>query len=151
MAGLFVFLTFVCYKSWMPVPNLLIRFGVFASAMLWATSAITASAEMTELVVTGDPGQLFSGDCYLSELNRPLKRHRIKGRVPAHYLFPATAFRCNLEKKSAKGQLIAIVIRKGKKEYAQKSRYPLKWVVVQSSGPWGRAGGGTFAARPILK
>jgi len=118
--------------------------------VFWAGTSLGAPIEMVQLTITGDPAQEFSGDCYLTRKNGPLKRHRINGRVPTHYLFPAKAFRCNLEKKSAKGQLIATVIRDGKREHVQKSRYPLKWVVVQSSGPWGRASGGVFAARPIL-
>ncbi|MCG8490783.1 MAG: hypothetical protein MI743_04150, partial [Sneathiellales bacterium] len=41
--------------------------------------------------------------------------------------------------------------RDGVVEVIQESRYPLRWIVVSSSGPWGKASGGAFAARPSLR
>lgn len=119
------------------------------SSIFFAASSYAAE-EMVELVVSGDTAQTFAGDCYLQQRTGTLRRHRIKGRVPARFLFPATAFRCNLEKETAKGALVATIIRKGAKEFVQKSRYPFKWVFLQSKGPWGRAKGGVYAARPTF-
>jgi len=129
--------------------NIILR--VLLVAIGLSGSSAFAANKMVELTISGDPGQNFSGDCYLKQRTGPLQRHRVKGQVPARFLFPALAFRCNLEKQEATGSLVATIIRDGIKEHVQKSRYPLKWVVVQSSGPWGHANGAVFASRPILR
>ncbi|MCG8491278.1 MAG: hypothetical protein MI743_06660 [Sneathiellales bacterium] len=106
---------------------------------------------MLELSVKGEAGQMFSGDCYLLSRSGVIKRHRVSGEVPTRMLFPAKAVRCNLEKSSAKGLMVVTIKRGADVEFSQKSRYPFRWIVISSKGPWGAAGGGAFAARPTYQ
>ena len=110
-----------------------------------------AATEMIELAIAGGPGQMYAGDCYLVTRLCVQKRHRVEGEVPTRIWLPAEAVRCNLQKSSTKGKMSVSVIRDGVVEVIQESRYPLRWIVISSSGPWGKASGGAFAARPSLQ
>jgi len=123
-----------------------------AAALTLLVSAPPVSAQtMLELSINGDEGQIFSGDCYLLAKSGVIKRHRVSGQVPARMLFPTKAVRCNLEKSSAKGVMIVALKRGAETEFLQKSRYPFRWIVISSKGPWGAAGGGAYAARPTYR
>ncbi|MFT6559182.1 hypothetical protein [Sneathiella sp.] len=124
---------------------LLALFALFGAPKAFAIDG------MIELSVNGDAGQVFSGDCYLKKKRGAEARHRIQGQVPVSIWLPADAVRCNLQKSSVKGQLIVSLKRGEYIEITQKSRYPLKWVVISSRGPWGQPTGGVYAARPVLK
>lgn len=102
---------------------------------------------MIELSITGDPGQQFSGDCYLLQKSGKENRHRIKGTAPTKFWLPAQAVRCNVQKDKAKGDMILTVKRNSENEYVQHSRYPFKWLFIASKGPWGPASGRFFASR----
>ncbi|GEM_PF-3722581 len=123
---------------------------IFAVQSLLLYRSVDAT-EMIELAITGSSGQMFAGDCYLVSKTGIQKRHRVKGEVPTRIWLPAKAVRCNLQKSSTKGEMSVAVIRNGVVDVSQKSRYPLRWVVVSSFGPWGEASGGTYAARPTLR
>ncbi|GLQ08016.1 hypothetical protein [Sneathiella chinensis] len=117
----------------------------------WASGSAMAAPDMIELAISGDAGSRFAGDCYLLSRSGPEKRHRIRGTVPTKIWLPAQSVRCNIEKISPADQVIVSLSRAGKEEISQLGRPPFRWVVVTSSGPWGKAAGGTFAARPILR
>jgi len=121
---------------------------LFCVSVIWLTKSV-AAAEMLELAVTGDSNQTFKGDCYLLQKSGNLIRQKIKGVVPAHFWFPARAFKCNIQKNSASARLEAKVIHEGAVMFVQVSRPPLRWVLIRSAGPWGEAAGGVYAARPV--
>lgn len=111
------------------------------------TGSTAGLDDMIGLSVSGDPGQQFSGDCYLLKKMGKESRHRIKGTVPTKFWLPAIAVRCHLQKDKAKGRLILTVKHGGEIEFSQQSRFPFKWVYVASKGPWGKPHGGAFASR----
>lgn len=121
------------------------------ASLICAVASLASAQTMLELSIDGEAGQMFSGDCYLLSRSGVMKRHRVTGEVPTRMLFPSKAVRCNLEKSSSKGLLIATLKRGAEIEFTQKSRYPFRWIVITSKGPWGGAGGGTFAARPTYQ
>lgn len=134
------------------IRNYLLPIALFLAAVFGiASPSANAADTMIEMSISGDAGQMFAGDCYLLTRTGLQKRHRIKGETPTKIWLPARAARCNLQKSSAKGSLIVSLVKDGVAEVTQKSRYPFRWIVVSSSGPWGHASGGAFAARPSFQ
>jgi len=130
----------------------LLTLAIAAISVINASSVkSTELKDMIELSVTGDVGQNFIGDCYLLSKAGTEKRHRIKGQVPIKFWLPAQAARCHIQKSSAKGKMSASIIRNKTNEYTQLSKYPFRWLMISSAGPWGTARGGVLAARPALR
>lgn len=115
--------------------------GMASAAAVPHTGSAAGLDGMIELSVSGDPGQKFSGDCYLFQKSGKEKRHRIQGQVPTKFWLPAIAVRCHLQKNNANGKMVLTVKHDGKFEFSQPSRFPFKWVFVASRGPWGQAQG----------
>ena len=109
------------------------------------------SQDFVELSVTGDTSEKITGDCYLQKPGGQFARQRIEGKLPAHFWLPTSAFRCNIHKSSPRSNVVVTVLREGQVEIRQKSQTPLRWIVVRSSGPWGKAKGGVYAARPLYQ
>lgn len=132
----------------MNVRNNIIGFAALLATSLSGGATSSWAVSMIELSVEGVPNQTFVGDCYLLPENGPMKRQKIKGTVPTKFWFPAKAVRCNIQKSDMTQPMRLEVIREGVTEFSQASRSPFKWIIVQSSGPWGRAAGKAAPARP---
>ena len=114
-------------------------------------STVAYPQDFVELSITGDNSERITGDCYLQKPSGQFARQRIEGALPAHFWLPTAAFRCNIYKSSPRSLVTVAVIRKGEVEVRQKRRAPLRWIVVRSTGPWGKARGGVYAARPVYQ
>ncbi len=115
------------------------------------TPTVSMASEMLELRIEGADGQSFNGDCVFQQRLGPAKKQRISGKSPSRILFPAKTLQCSIEKEKIDGFFKLTILRGGNVEIVQNSRYPLKWVLIQSKGPWGNPRGGTHAARPTYR
>lgn len=113
--------------------------------------AFAGGVSMIELQISGADGQAFRGDCAFHTKHGQLKRQKISGRSPFKVLFPAKTLACNIEKADINGFMTVKILRGTEVEIAQANRYPFKWIVVSSSGPWGKPNGATYAARPTYR
>ncbi|MBE7636491.1 hypothetical protein GUA87_06505 [Sneathiella sp. P13V-1] len=116
-----------------------------------AIQAPAMAMEMLELRIEGAEGQAFSGDCVFQQKLGPAKRQRISGSSPTRILFPAKTLQCNIQKSKIDGFFKVTISRGNTVEIIQNSRYPFKWILVQSTGAWGDARGSTHAARPTFR
>ena len=131
--------------------RILISLKCFVVGFACIFSVEARSQDFVELSITGDPSEKITGDCYLQKPGGQFVRQRIEGTIPAHFWLPTSAFRCNVHKSSPRSTLVVTVLREGQVEIRQKSQAPLRWIVVRSSGPWGEAKGGVYAARPLYQ
>lgn len=129
----------------------LIALKCFVVGFVCALGVDAHSQDFVELSITGDTLERITGDCYLQKPSGQFARQRIEGELPARFWLPTSAFRCNIHKSSPRSMIVVTVLREGQVELVQKSQVPLKWIVVRSSGPWGNAKGGVYAARPLYQ
>jgi len=117
---------------------------------VWGAVCVDSRAdEMLVLEVTGVDGARFDGDCRLLSRFGSEKRHRLKGQVPSKFWLPAEAARCSFDLKNVRGKVFATLSRNGTVQIRQASQYPLPWISLTSSGPWGEARGVASASRPL--
>ncbi len=128
-----------------------LSFKGFVIGFLCVLGVETHAQDFVELSVTGNMSENITGDCYLQKSGGQMARQRIEGTIPAHFWLPTSAFRCNIQKSSSRSMIVVTVLRDGQVEIRQKSQGPLRWVVVRSSGPWGKAKAGVYAARPLYQ
>ncbi len=115
-------------------------------------AAFTAQAsEFTVISITGDPNEKIMGDCYLLQKSGQLARQKVESKVPAKFWLPSNAVRCNFQKISVMLPLTFRVERGQTIELEHKSKPPFRWIVLRSSGPWGKAEGANHPSRPVFR
>lgn len=101
------------------------------------------------LQVSGTPAMKFAGGCDLVGADGRLRRRTFAGLVPGRFDFAASAVRCRVRKRDARGRLRVELTRDGGSIARAETRAAFNHVRVQSAGPWGAAAGvrGAIAIR----
>ena len=108
------------------------------------------------LQVSGTPAMKFAGGCDLVGADGRLRRRTFAGLVPGRFDFAASAVRCRVRKRDARGRLRVELTRDGGLYQRPlvliaraETRAAFNHVRVQSAGPWGAAAGvrGAIAIR----
>ncbi len=101
------------------------------------------------LQVSGTPALKFAGECSLVGADGRTRRRTFAGLVPGRFAFAASAVRCRVRKRDARGRLRVELTRDGGLIARAETRAAFNHVRVQSAGPWGAAAGvrGTIAIR----
>jgi hypothetical protein len=105
------------------------------------------------LQVSGTPAMKFAGECDLVGADGRSRRRTFAGLVPGRFDFAASALRCRVRKRDARGRLWVELTRDGRLIARAETRAAFNHVRVQSAGPWGAAAGvrGAIAIRkPIV-
>jgi hypothetical protein len=95
----------------------------------------------------------FAGECDLVGADGRSRRRTFAGLVPGRFDFAASALRCRVRKRDARGRLWVELTRDGRLIARAETRAAFNHVRVQSAGPWGAAAGvrGAIAIRkPIV-
>jgi len=93
------------------------------------------------LQVSGTPAMKFAGECNLVGADGRSRRRTFAGLVPSRLDFAASALRCWVRKRDARGRLWVELIRDGSLIARAETRAAFNHVRVQSAGPWGAAAG----------
>ena len=93
------------------------------------------------LVLSGKVGLAFVGECREAGGERPLRRVRIEGFLPARYLFDGPALSCRVRKDDFHGRLRAEIRVKDDSIAWAETAAAFNHVRVRSDGPWGPAQG----------
>jgi hypothetical protein len=107
--------------------------------------------EFVEINISGDTQERVTGDCYLLQKSGRLARQKIESKIPAKFWLPTSAARCNFQKINPVLPLIFQIKRGQTIELEHKSKPPFRWIVIRSSGPWGKAMGSNRPSRPIFR
>ena len=93
------------------------------------------------LQVSGTPAMKFAGECDLVGADGRPRRRAFAGLVPGRFDFAASALRCRVRKRDARGRLWVELTRDGGLIARAETRAAFNHVRVQSAGPWGAAAG----------
>ncbi len=93
------------------------------------------------LRVSGTPAMKFAGECDLVGADGRSRRRTFEGLVPGRFDFAASALRCWVRKRDARGRLWVELTRDGGLIARAETRAAFNHVRVQSAGPWGAAAG----------
>ncbi|MCH8154775.1 MAG: hypothetical protein IH786_05855 [Proteobacteria bacterium] len=101
----------------------------------------TGGAARFRLQVSGTPAMKFAGECDLVGADGRSRRRTFAGLVPGRFDFSASALRCRVRKRDARGRLRVELTRDGGLIARAETRAAFNHVRVQSAGPWGAAAG----------
>ncbi len=99
------------------------------------------AAARFRLQVSGTPAMKFAGACDLVGVDGRSRRRTFAGLVPGRFDFAASALRCRVRKRDARGRLRVELTRDGGSIARAETRAAFNHVRVQSAGPWGAAAG----------
>ncbi len=99
------------------------------------------------LQVSGTPAMKFAGECDLVWADGRSRRRTFAGLVPGRFDFVASAVRCRVRKRDARGRLWVELTGDGGLIARADTRAAFNHVRVQSAGPWGAAAGVRGAIR----
>ena len=122
-----------------PSPPTLARGPGAAAPTVPSPRGERAGAARFRLQVSGTPAMKFAGECDLVEADGRSRRRRFAGLVPGRFEFAASALRCWVRKRDARGRLWVELTRDGGLIARAETRAAFNYVRVQSAGPWGAA------------
>ncbi len=124
-----------------PSPPALARGPGAAAPTVPAARGEGGGAARFRLQVSGTPAMAFAGACDLVGADGRSRRRTFAGLVPDRFDFAASAVRCRIRKRDARGRLRVELTRDGGLIARAETRAAFNHVRVQSAGPWGAAAG----------
>ncbi len=112
-----------------------------AAPIVAAPKGERGGAARFRLQVSGTPAMKFAGACDLFGADGRSRRRTFAGLVPGRFDFAASALRCRVRKRDARGRLRVELTRDGGSIARAETRAAFNHVRVQSAGPWGAAAG----------